>query len=679
VHGALPEVMPERDLHESERQLRAIYESALDAFLIADDEGRYLSANPAACALLGVSEADLLGRRVADFLGPEVDFETVWHSFLEQGRMRGEIVLTLLDGSTRQVDFSAISNVLPGRHLSILRDVGDRKRAEDALQVLAEAGHLLSEALDYHVTLQSVARLAVPILADWCVLDLVSEDGELERLVTIHADPDKQALIEELKLHPPRRSEDFGTPKVLRSGRSLLMPELSPEQLDGLSRNPRHRQVIAELELRSLLIVPLVARDRTLGLWVFARSRPGSPYGDADVQLAETLARRAALAIDNSRLYREAEAANQAKDRFLAMLSHELRTPLTPVLALVSRLERSPELSAEELRRNLAVIRKNVELEARLIDDLLDLTRITRGRIELQRQVTLLHPLLEQAIQICCADAMAAGRLRVEIDLRAPEPRVWADGPRLLQVFWNLLSNAVKFTPPGGTIRVSTAIDGEDGRIAVVEISDTGIGIEPDLLPRIFEPFEQGLGTAQQFGGLGLGLAIGKAILDAQGGSLAASSAGRGRGATFVMRVPLYEGPAEEARTPPRLEEPEHPRFILLVEDHGDTAEVMAELLREHGHRVVVAGSQAAALAAAADSGIDLVISDLGLPDGSGLTLMRELQDRHGLTGIAVSGYGTEEDRRQSLAAGFSAHLTKPLTIDRLLDEIRRMEPHGGR
>jgi hypothetical protein len=256
--------------------------------------------------------------------------------------------------------------MLPGRHLSILRDITDRKRAEKSLQILAQAGHYLSEALDYHVTLQNVARLAVPDLADWCVLDLVSEEGRIERLVTVHSDPARQALVEELKLHPPERDERVGTPQVLRTGQPLLIAEVQPADLDGLARNPRHREVMDALDIGSLLIVPLVARDRPLGMWVFARSRGGPPLSDSDLQLAQTLARRAALAIDNARLYSAAEAANQAKDQFLATLSHELRTPLTPVLALVSRLERSPGVGEEELRRIVAVIRQNVELEARL-------------------------------------------------------------------------------------------------------------------------------------------------------------------------------------------------------------------------------------------------------------------------------------------------------------------------
>jgi PAS domain S-box-containing protein len=652
-----------------------VYESALDAFLIADDEGRYLSANPAACALFGVAEEDLLGRRIADFMAPGFDFAQAWGGFLEAGRGRGEIVLTLPDGSSRNVEFHAISNVLPGRHLSILRDITGRKRAEDALELLAEAGHILSESLDYHVTLQNVARLAVPLLADWCVLDLLTEDGVFERLVTVHSDPAKQPLVEELKRHPPSWEDAFGPAASLRSGQPLLIPEVTPELAARLSRHSDHQSLIEALELRSIVGVPLIARDRVLGAWTFIRSHPGEPYGEADLRLAETLARRAALAIDNAGLYRQAAVANQAKDRFLANLSHELRTPLTPVLALISKMERASDLGAE-LRRNLAVVRRNVELEARLIDDLLDLTRISRGKVEIQPEVTSVHSVLRHALQICTADAVAAGLLRVETDLGAPEPRVWADGTRLTQVFWNLLSNAVKFTPPGGTIRVSTRI--ESGEVAV-EISDTGNGIDPGVLPRIFDAFEQGsFDTARRFGGLGLGLAISKAILDAHGGSLTAKSGGRGQGTTFVVRLALYAGAAPAGTGAPAPAAvlngaAERPLAILLVEDHEDTADALADLLRERGHRVVVAGSVAAAEAAAEGAVLDLVISDLGLPDGSGHALMRALKDRYGLTGIALSGYGTEEDRRESEAAGFAAHLTKPVSLDTLLAAIRQV------
>jgi len=368
-----------------------------------------------------------------------------------------------------------------------------------------------------------------------------------------------------------------------------------------------------------------------------------------------------------------AEAANQAKDRFLATLSHELRTPLTPVLAVVSRLEREAGL-AEPLRAELARIRRNVELEARLIDDLLDLTRITRGKLELRREVVDLGQVIGQAIDTCGPDLE---RFRVTLDLAVPDPRLWGDGPRLAQVFLNLLHNAIKFTPDGGTLTLRSRSLGPD-RLAV-EIADTGIGIAPEVLPRIFDSFEQGERTiTRRFGGLGLGLAISKAIVELHGGTLLAASDGPGRGALFTVELPAGVGTAEIAPVAAPGKALETPLHILLVEDHLDTALAMAELLRATGHRVTTAASvgQGLALAAAAQesgngSGIDLVVSDLGLPDGHGNDLMRELKRRYGLPGIALSGYGMEEDIQQSREAGFDRHLTKPVGIRVLEAAIR--------
>jgi two-component system CheB/CheR fusion protein len=386
----------------------------------------------------------------------------------------------------------------------------------------------------------------------------------------------------------------------------------------------------------------------------------------------------------------EVEAASRAKDQFLAALSHELRTPLTPVLAVISRLADDERLPAD-VRSAIAMVHRNVELEARLIDDLLDLTRIARGKLELRREVADLRQVIEHSIQICCSQALAAGRLRLVKELHAESHRVWADASRVTQVFWNLLTNAVKFTPTGGTIRVRSWAepmagppDGSPpGRRLVIEISDTGIGIEPEALTRIFVGFEQERPRfARQFGGLGLGLAISKAIVEMHGGMLTASSSGRDQGATFTLHLPAADA-AKVAETSPRQEPASASAapsadlhlHILLVEDHLDTAEAMAELLRELGHRVTVAGSVQTALAAFAaahdEKGheIDLVISDLGLPDGSGCDLMRALSG--GPRGIALSGYGMEEDVRMSLEAGFERHLTKPIDLRSLQTAIR--------
>jgi signal transduction histidine kinase/ActR/RegA family two-component response regulator len=381
----------------------------------------------------------------------------------------------------------------------------------------------------------------------------------------------------------------------------------------------------------------------------------------------------------------QAETANRAKDRFMATLSHELRTPLTPVLAVLSRLERAgPEAVPAAVRSGLATIRRNVELEARLIDDLLDLTRISQGKLELRRGSADLRQVLDHAVE---ASARPGPQVVTEID--EGDLRLWADAPRLTQVFWNLLSNARKFTPPEGTVRVRAWRDGTD---LVAQVSDTGMGIEPELLPHVFDAFQQGRrNDVRRFGGLGLGLAISKTLVELHGGSLTVESEGKGRGSTFTIRLPsgrpasLPEPSLEAAPEEPIPEvagtRTEKPLHILLVEDHLDTAEAMADLLRATGHQVTVAGSvsEGMTLADAAvqgrrrDDRIDLVLSDIGLPDGSGLDLMSELSRRYGLRGIALTGYGMEDDVARSREAGFARHLTKPVNLEQLETAIRQV------
>jgi two-component system CheB/CheR fusion protein len=371
---------------------------------------------------------------------------------------------------------------------------------------------------------------------------------------------------------------------------------------------------------------------------------------------------------------REAEESSRAKDRFLATLSHELRTPLTPVLAVVASLEEDPRLP-ENARAALGMARRNVELEARLIDDLLDLTRVARGKLELHCETADLRPVLEHAALMSCGQEVATGRIHLRMDLAAGSHLVWADTSRLSQVFWNLLKNAVKFTPAGGTISLRSW--NEEDRLAL-EVADTGIGIEPEVLPLIFDAFEQtDRRITRRYGGLGLGLAISRSIIDLHGGSLTVSSCGRGCGAVFTIHLPsaLPEAPVDSAPAGRTVPAEEGPLRILLVEDHLDTAEAMADLLRARSHRVTIAMDIKNALAtveAVGEEGFDLLISDLGLPDGSGLDLMRKVSARYHLRGIALSGYGMDEDIRRSLDAGFVRHLTKPVSPQVLEAAIRQ-------
>lgn len=365
-----------------------------------------------------------------------------------------------------------------------------------------------------------------------------------------------------------------------------------------------------------------------------------------------------------------AERANRAKDHFLAVLSHELRTPLTPVVMGVSMLQRRSDLD-QQMRETLEMVRRNVEMEARLIDDLLDVTRISRGKLELNRSPVELCTVINRAVEVCKPD-IEARRLDFGVDLGSDAPYwVEADVARLQQVFWNLLKNAVKFTPHDGCVGIRCRRDGEH---VVVEVNDSGIGIEADALPRIFNAFEQAeLSISRQFGGLGLGLAICKALVELHGGTISAHSEGRDKGATFRVRLPLSV-PAARPKIfapAPTTERAARPLRILLVEDHGVTSKMMKMVLSVDSHQVEMAGDVATALKLADQQPFDLLLSDLGLPDGSGHDLLRALRARgYSFPAIALSGYGQPEDIERSYRAGFASHLTKPASREAVVEAI---------
>lgn len=365
-----------------------------------------------------------------------------------------------------------------------------------------------------------------------------------------------------------------------------------------------------------------------------------------------------------------AETANRAKDQFIAVLSHELRTPLTPALATVATLQTDASLPAP-VGEDLEMVRRNLEMEARLIDDLLDLTRISRGQVELHFERTDIHHCLKRALEICRSQAQAK-LLTITSSLDAAPSCVWGDSPRLQQIFWNLLNNAVKFTPSGGNIVLRSRNVGKHVRI---EIADSGIGIEPETLSRLFHPFEQGEQTKiRRFGGLGLGLSLAKNFVELHRGCLTASSDGKDKGALFAVELPTVE-PASQPPAPvtaPLLSGQPLSR-ILLVDDHDDTLRILSRLLQKWGYSVTTAGSVQTALTLAAQQKFDLLISDLGLPDGSGLEIMEQVKSRYGLRGVALSGFGTEEDIQASRDAGFEEHFVKPVSFPDLQRILKRL------
>ena len=406
--------------------------------------------------------------------------------------------------------------------------------------------------------------------------------------------------------------------------------------------------------------------------------RDGQPNGVLALVTDITAGKEAEREIARAR--DQALAASRAKDEFIAALSHELRTPLNPVLLIASESAENVLLPAE-VRRDFATIRKSVELEARLIDDLLDVTRIITGKLPLDRRVVDVESVLQDALSVIHSD-VAGKRIVLSEELRTPNTAVNADPARLQQVFWNVLKNAVKFTPPGGKITVRTGYQEEGGQWCVT-FEDTGIGMTEAEMSRVFNVFTQGEhavgGNYHRFGGVGLGLTISRMLVELQGGTVHASSPGPGRGSAFTITipavvaaipnsaptaVPITVGPTGLA--PTESSNGTSGRRVLVVEDHSPTREALASLLRRRNFEVLTAGSVAEARERVMLGNIALVVSDIGLPDGDGCDLMAELRENHGLRGIALTGYGREADVARSAQAGFIAHLTKPVRVQAL-------------
>jgi signal transduction histidine kinase len=364
------------------------------------------------------------------------------------------------------------------------------------------------------------------------------------------------------------------------------------------------------------------------------------------------------------------EAANRTKDHFLAMLSHELRTPLTPVISALESLETEPT-QTEDTKASMAMIRRNIELETQLIDDLLDFTRIARDKMQLRFAPVDAHQAVSNVVEICRAEAKFK-RLHVDLNLRAKHCHVTADPAKFQQIIWNVLKNAIKFTPEGGEIIISS--DNPSETVFTVAVRDSGIGMEPEVMQRIFDPFEQGNRSFEhRFGGLGLGLAISKSLAQAHGGTLTAQSDGSNRGSTFTLSMQaLPQGEAASVAPKAVTDSARQALKILLVDDHHDTCAALEKLLARRGHLVAVAHDVRSAMEAAVRDKFDLLISDIALPDGTGMDLMMQLRAIANVPGIAISGFGNNGDIERSLQAGFSEHLIKPIKLDNLEAAIER-------
>ena len=464
------------------------------------------------------------------------------------------------------------------------------------------------------------------------------------------------------------------------------------ERIHPADREPTRAAIAESISKRTNYDIEYRTVDPATGTekWIRAIGRTfydpqGQPIRFDGVTLDITERKRGENALREAK--EQAERASRAKDEFLAQLSHELRTPLTPVLMTAAALMEDEKLPAYA-REQLDMVARNIALEARLIDDLLDLTRITHGKLALRAESCDVHALLRLVFEIVGEEAREK-RIGVALELGAQRSQLRGDPARLQQVFWNLLRNAVKFTPAGGQVRVRSfdcgpvTGDTREHRLCI-EVVDNGMGFDPEIGEGLFEPFERGAARGDsRFPGLGLGLAIARAIVDLHGGRISAESAGVGRGATFTVELPRAQmppaSPSGGTNGHVSSAKADGPLRLLVVEDHAPTLEVLARLLRRSGHVVTPARNVAAALAAADKEEFDAVLSDLGLPDGTGTDLMEQLRARHGLSGVALSGYGTEEDIRRTMAAGFVAHLTKPVDMNQVRRVLRSFSPRPAR
>jgi len=650
----------ERALRDSEAQLRAVFSSTLDAIVVLDDDARAVDANPAAEDLFGIPRERLLGRRLHDAALPG-DVEPLWLGLQTKGSLVGGLRLLRPDGSERDVELSATAHVLPGRHVAVVRDVTARRQVEEDLRrrereatAMADLSRRMNERLD----LDAILRLVCETARELCAAD--SAAIALPETET----PDVMALRHRVPAEDP-------APDVARIERGKGFGGLVMTTAQPLRSN--------DYLGAAVLVVPIVD-DGVAGL-LYVANRARRPFGDADEALLTRLSEQATSAIRNARLLAreqaaraDFEAANRSKDDFLATLSHELRTPLTAMLGW-ARMLRAARLSPEQATRALETIERNTLWQAKLIDDLLDVSRIISGKMQLERQPVDVVGVVGAAVEALRRDAEAKG-VALDVVLEPGTAVVNGDPVRLAQVVANLVSNAIKFTPAGG--RLAVELSHPPGE-AIVTVRDTGAGIEASLLPHVFDRFRQGQ-RGRGAGGLGLGLAIVRHIVTLHGGTVSAHSDGLGRGAVFTVKLPL----SRESRGPvigagPRTVRAARPLEgirILAVDDHPDARELVGVALADRGAEVHTAASVSDALAALENVAVDVLVSDLGMPGADGFALVAQLRERERTDGrppmvaIALTAYASPHDRTQALAAGFDLHVAKPVDPDALTDAV---------
>ena len=619
----------------------------------------------------------------------------VWRENFESGQAcRFEARLRDKNGVTRWFLFRAvpIRDHADGeitRWFGTATDIDDERRLFESQRFLADAGALFSSSLDYEITLEQVAQLAVPTLGDWCFVVLKNAQGAPEMRVAAHQE---SAKVEQFwQRHRPfglDPNAPRGFAAVMRSGEPELIEEISPEVWREALPSPEYQEMVAEVGHRSTLIVPLQTGGVVLGCLGFSFAESERRFSARDVPLAQEIARRAAIAIENARLYRELQDADRRKDEFLAMLAHELRNPLAAISGARSLLDLLLEgQSKADTATPRAILERQIAQLSRLVDDLLDVSRITRGKIELRRQKCDFIEIARGALD-GVRPLIAARRHELRLDFASQPLWVDADPARLGQIVANLVTNAAKYTDEGGQITVSLRCENGEGRDqvqdeAVFRVRDNGSGLRPDALASVWGLFVQSDRTLDRAqGGLGIGLTLVKSLAEMHGGRVAAHSAGLEQGSEFLVALPLLEASetAESALSTPAPDIPNAKREetatargaanrVLLVDDNKDAAWMLAQWLESQGYDVQVAHDGAQGLFLACGWQPDIAVLDIGMPEMDGYQLARTLRERpesRAIRLIALTGYGQPADRERARQAGFNAHLTKPVSMEEL-------------
>jgi PAS domain S-box-containing protein len=582
------------------------------------------------------------------------------------------------------------------RWFGTFTDIDEHKRAELALDFLSRASIALTSSLDSKAASKSITQLTVPSLADWCGVYLREGSAAIKLAADARAGLDEAEHVSLLAVsYPLVPDASYGASKVLRTGSSDLVPDVADARHQARGGEAAHLEALREAGVTSWMMVPLSLQGRAFGCLAFAITTSNRRFDEVDLSLAEELGRRTAVAIDNARLFEmtqheraRVEEANHAKDEFLATVSHELRTPLNAILGWIVML-RGNALSEEKRARAITTIERNARSQAQLIEDLLDISRIISGKLRLN--VSPIQPLgiIESALETVRPAADAKG-VRLHPALDSHVGLILGDAERLQQVIWNLLSNAVKFTPKGGRVHVRLQRVESDAQISV---ADTGEGISADFLPHVFERFRQAdMGISRSHGGLGLGLAITRHLVELHGGVIHATSPGEGLGTTVTVRLPLAplhstSAPSGDLTSelspspltamltcPPELEG----LRVLVVEDEHDARDLMTSVLEGCFAKVTAVANVADALDSVRRDPPDVLVSDVGMPGQSGYDLIRKIRglppDQGGRTpAIALTAYARMEDRTRALVMGFDMHIPKPIEPSELLVVIAHL------